>query len=67
MAYRQFKGGDAGSEGTLTIEDLRRAGSRVVVRYHQEDLAAEQQKNQVWLERLKADVTPLRTVREKTR
>jgi hypothetical protein len=65
MAYRQFKGGDAGSEGTLTIEDLRRAGSRVVVRYHQEDLAAEQQKNQVWLERLKADVTPLRTVREK--
>ena len=65
LPYRQFKGGDAGTEGQLTIEDLKRAGARVVVRYHQEDLAAEQQKNQVWLERLKADVTPLRTVREK--
>lgn len=65
LPYRQFKGGDAGTEGALKIEDIKRAGARVVVSYHDEDLAAEQQKNQVYLERLKADVLSLRTVRGK--
>lgn len=65
LPYRQFKGGAAGNEGTLKIEDIRRAGARVLVSYHDEDLTAEQQKNQVYLERLKADVLSLRTVRGK--
>lgn len=65
LPYRQFKGGSAGSEGALTIEDIKRAGARVMVSYHSEDLTVEQQKNQVYLERLKADVLSLRTVRDK--
>lgn len=65
LSYRQFKGGSRGSEGELTPDDIKRAGVRVEVRYHEEDLTEELQLNQIHLERLKADVQSLITTRRK--
>src|SRR5262245_10505505 len=65
LPFREFKGGSAGAEGALTLDDLKRAGDRVLVSYHDLDLNYEAQSNQVFLERLKAGVLSLRTVRGK--
>lgn len=65
LTYRQFKGGAAGTEGALTPDDIKRAGVRVLVSYHEENLQEELQKNQIHLERLKADVQSLMTTRKK--
>lgn len=65
LSYRQFKGGDQGTEGEMTPEMIRRAGVRVKVRYHEVNLDAELQLNQIHLERLKSDVQSLSTTRRK--
>lgn len=62
LPFRQATGGVG--EGTLTIEDIRRAGNGITCEYHQEDLERDLRLNAVWIPRLKEGVAARLTSRE---